>query len=81
MDKHDRVYRVELRGLPEYVMLPTPEAVRVAAGEIEDVALNVRVNPDLLAAVNTPIMFDVVSLENDIRASSPSTFIGPRPLP
>jgi cytochrome c oxidase accessory protein FixG len=79
MDKIDHVYTVSLAGLPDYRIVPEGP-YDVAAGEVGEFSVNVIVNPDQLTQVNTPMRVEVQTKEGEIRASSKSTFIGPRPI-
>ncbi len=79
MDKADHVYEVSLTGLPGYRIVPDM-VYEVAAGEIGEFSVNIVVNPDELTQVNTPIRVEVQTNQGEIRASSKSTFIGPRPI-
>ena len=79
MDKADHVYEVSLTGLPDYRIVPDM-VYEVAAGEIGEFSVNIVVNPDELTQVNTPIRVEVQTNQGEIRASSKSTFIGPRPI-
>ncbi len=79
MDKADHEYNLTVSGLPDYRMFPEG-LIAVSAGEIEEVPVNLLVNPDLLTQINTPIEFHVQTTDGKLRADSDSTYIGPRPL-
>lgn len=79
MDKVDHVYQVSVSGLPDYQLAPSAD-VAVMGGEIEEVSVNLLVNPDLLTQINTSIVFQVQTVDGRYTADSESTFIGPAPL-
>lgn len=79
MDDEAHTFDLTVDGLPEYRLIPG-DTVQVPAGEVGEVSINLLTDPDLLTQVNTKIRFDVQSKNGELRASSKSTFIGPRPL-
>jgi cytochrome c oxidase accessory protein FixG len=79
MEQAENTYRISISGLPEYQMVPVGP-LTAAAGSVEEISVNLLVNPDLLTQVNTPIRFEVQTVDGRHEAYSKSTFIGPRPL-
>ncbi|MBT4162658.1 MAG: cytochrome c oxidase accessory protein CcoG [Gammaproteobacteria bacterium] len=77
MDKVDHHYSIAVSGLSDYKMVPRAP-VPVEAGEIGEISVNLIVDPDQLAQVNTPIKFEVRPGDGRFSANSKSTFIGPR---
>jgi hypothetical protein len=66
-------------GLAESRLVPN-DLVRVRAGEIYELSVDVLVDPDLLAAVNTTIEFEVTTVDQQWQADSESRYLGPLPV-
>ncbi|MCB1691505.1 MAG: cytochrome c oxidase accessory protein CcoG [Pseudomonadales bacterium] len=79
MDKVPHTYELTVEGIPSPKLLPD-QPVNVSAGTIEELSVNVLVDPDQLSSDNTKIRFRVQSEDGRYRASSPSRFLGPVPV-
>ncbi|MEX0943921.1 MAG: cytochrome c oxidase accessory protein CcoG [Pseudomonadales bacterium] len=79
MDQSPHTYHLSVQGLPEPTIMPDAP-VFVAKGGIEELAINLMVDPDKLTSVNTSIEFTIVSEDARLAASAESRFIGPVPL-
>jgi cytochrome c oxidase accessory protein FixG len=80
MDLEPHGYEVSVNGVDSYELLVNQEDIRVAAGSIGEVAVDVLIDPGLLASVNTTIEFQVSTRDGQWVTSSSSTFIGPVPI-
>ncbi len=63
LDQHPHVYRIAADGLPGLTLLAPPE-VRLAPGEIGDVAVRVQVPPEALARRSLPLRFTIGPLDH-----------------
>jgi cytochrome c oxidase accessory protein FixG len=80
MSKSPHDYRISFQGI-EGATLVTRNSVHVEAGEVLNVPTSIKVDPDRLDKTNYEIQFHVRAADNDqLRAMSESSFIGPRPL-
>lgn len=79
MDTNDHRYELSVSGLPSPSLSPD-EIIDVEAGEIAELSVSVRVNPDRLETGNVTIEFVVEALDANLRARTESRFIGPKPL-
>jgi polyferredoxin len=85
MDRVDHEYQLSVHGLPDAMLVPD-STIRVAAGEINDALVRVRVDPDQLEDFVTEFEFEIEALTDEedggaLRARAESRYIGPRPLP
>lgn len=78
MDKVAHDYRLTLTGLEDPILIPG-NVVKVEAGEIEELSVNVLVDPDTLVGVNTEVEFRVKSASG-LEATSESRYLGPQPI-
>ena len=78
MDQRQHNYRIELSGLEQAAIVGKSTAL-VAAGEIAELPLRLRVDPVYLEDVNTTIVFSVQAMDgSELEAEAESRFIGPR---
>lgn len=79
MDNADHVYKISVSGLPDPEIVPD-DPIPVSAGSVEEVSVNVLVNPDKLHAEHTEIEFHVIAQDGSWKAESESQYFGPTPL-
>jgi cytochrome c oxidase accessory protein FixG len=79
MSKQDHLYNVRVTGMPGAVLV-NDAGVLVEAGEVLNVPMGVKVDPEGISKVNYQIVFHVESVQDDrMKAESESSFIGPGP--
>ena len=77
MDDAPHTYSLSVKGLPSPEIVPNAP-IKVAAESVEEVSVNVLVDPDQLHKVYRHIEFHVQALDAKWRAESDSRYFGPR---
>jgi len=75
-DVVEHTYLIKVSGIEGIAWSPRSK-ISVAKGKVGELAMNVIVDPNLLDAVNTDIVFTVTELESKIEAKTTNRLIGP----
>ena len=79
MDERDHTYRVSASGLPGLELVTDLQEIRVPAGQVYSLPVQLRADPGSLKVVTSEVRFDLVSVDDPtLSASSESRFTGPR---
>ncbi len=78
MDEQEHRYRLTLDGLPNMELIKERDEVTVAAGEILNLPVRIRIDPADLTNASTEIYFLLQAVDHpDLQTSSSSRFLGP----
>ena len=79
MDERDHTYRISAGGVPGLELVTDLREIRVPAGQVFSLPVQLRADPASLKAVTSEVHFDLVSVDDPaLSASSESRFTGPR---
>ncbi|MCF7982251.1 MAG: cytochrome c oxidase accessory protein CcoG [Pseudomonadales bacterium] len=77
MSQQSMRYRISVQGMEELKIKGKTE-IEVSAGEILAIPLRVEIDPALLENINVPIEFSVTTLDQSIKVSEQTRFLGPQ---
>lgn len=78
MDQQQHTYNISFSGLDKSSLIGKSQAV-LAAGEVSELPIRLRIARDNINSMNTKIVFSIESADNDaFRAIAESRFIGPK---